>query len=441
MAAGLGFKTFTTGEVLTAADTNGYLMQGINVFASTAARDAAITSPQEGQFAFTKDTNGLWYYDGAAWVASGATGDIEGVTAGTGITGGGTSGTVTVSFDQTNFGGGQFSAGKNRIINGDFFVNQRAFTSTTTNAAYGFDRFSLAATDGTTTYTAQTFTPGAAPVTGYEAKNYARIVTTGQTLSTALSMLLQSIEDVRTYANQTVTVSFWAQAGTGTPKIAVELKQNFGTGGSPSADVNTYAGQVTLSTSWARYSVTIAVPSISGKTIGTDVNSSYLRLGLFVSAGSTFNTRTGSLGIQSNTFNIWGVQVEAGSTATPFQTATGTIQGELAACQRYFFAYTSPSSVSFYGNGQCTTTTKAFCVLPLPVTMRTTPTLTAPAATNFAVASATDSDVALTAIALRYSSLNSGEINCTTASGLVSGNATRLYGTSTSAYLQFSAEL
>jgi hypothetical protein len=97
MAAGQGFKTFTTGEVLTAGDVNGYLMQGINVFATTTARDAAITAPAEGQFAFTKDTNGLWYYDGAAWVASGATGDIEGVTAGVGISGGGTSGTVTVT--------------------------------------------------------------------------------------------------------------------------------------------------------------------------------------------------------------------------------------------------------------------------------------------------------------------------------------------------------
>ena len=86
MAAGLGFKTFTTGEVLTAADTNGYLMQGILVFATEAARNAAITSPQEGQFAFTKDTNSTWFYDGAAWVASGATGDVTGVTAGTGIT-------------------------------------------------------------------------------------------------------------------------------------------------------------------------------------------------------------------------------------------------------------------------------------------------------------------------------------------------------------------
>ncbi len=43
MAAGLGFKDFTTGEVLTAADVDGYLMQNIWVFASAAARDAAVT--------------------------------------------------------------------------------------------------------------------------------------------------------------------------------------------------------------------------------------------------------------------------------------------------------------------------------------------------------------------------------------------------------------
>jgi hypothetical protein len=97
MAAGQGFKTFVTGEVLTAGDVNGYLMQGINVFTNATARDAAILTPAEGQFAFTKDNNSLWYYDGAAWVASGATGDIEGVTAGVGISGGGTSGTVTVT--------------------------------------------------------------------------------------------------------------------------------------------------------------------------------------------------------------------------------------------------------------------------------------------------------------------------------------------------------
>jgi hypothetical protein len=97
MAAGLGFKTFAVGEVLSAANVNGYLMQGVLVFANATARDAAITSPQEGQFAFTKDNDSLWYYSGSAWVSSGATGDIEGVTAGVGISGGGTSGTVTVT--------------------------------------------------------------------------------------------------------------------------------------------------------------------------------------------------------------------------------------------------------------------------------------------------------------------------------------------------------
>lgn len=98
MAAGQGFKTFTTGEVLTAADVNGYLMQGINVFASSAARSAAITSPQEGQYSFLKDTNALEYYDGAAWVGA-PVGDITAVTAGVGISGGGTSGTVTITND------------------------------------------------------------------------------------------------------------------------------------------------------------------------------------------------------------------------------------------------------------------------------------------------------------------------------------------------------
>jgi hypothetical protein len=74
MAAGLGFKTFTTGEVLTSADTNGYLMQGVLVFASAAARDSAITSPQEGQFAYLKDTNVTTYYTGSTWANLDTTG-------------------------------------------------------------------------------------------------------------------------------------------------------------------------------------------------------------------------------------------------------------------------------------------------------------------------------------------------------------------------------
>jgi hypothetical protein len=74
MAAGQGFKTFTSGEVLTAADVNGYLMQGVGVFTDAANRDAEITSPQEGQFAFLKDTNVTTYYTGSAWANLDTTG-------------------------------------------------------------------------------------------------------------------------------------------------------------------------------------------------------------------------------------------------------------------------------------------------------------------------------------------------------------------------------
>jgi hypothetical protein len=67
--AGLGFKTFASGEVLTATNVNGYLMQQtIMVFADSSARDTAIASPSEGMFAYLSDTNLLTYYDGASWV-------------------------------------------------------------------------------------------------------------------------------------------------------------------------------------------------------------------------------------------------------------------------------------------------------------------------------------------------------------------------------------
>jgi hypothetical protein len=72
MAAGLGYKEFSTGDVLTAADANGYLAsQVVMVFASAAARTSAIASPQEGMISYLKDTNSTEYYSGSAWVAIG----------------------------------------------------------------------------------------------------------------------------------------------------------------------------------------------------------------------------------------------------------------------------------------------------------------------------------------------------------------------------------
>ena len=90
MAAGLGFKEFTTGDVLTAADANGYLAsQVVMVFASAAARTSAIASPQEGMISYLKDTNSTEYYSGSAWVAiGGASGGMTLInTGGTSLSG------------------------------------------------------------------------------------------------------------------------------------------------------------------------------------------------------------------------------------------------------------------------------------------------------------------------------------------------------------------
>jgi hypothetical protein len=289
-----------------------------------------------------------------------------------------------VADTQDNLGGAvaPFVAGKNKIINGDFFVNQRAFSSSTTSAAYGFDRWQPINADGTVTYSAQTFTAGTAPVSGYEAKNFARLVTSGQTLSTARASLNQNIEDVRTLAGQTTTVSFWAKAASGTPKVAVEWQQFMGSGGG-SSPTNTYGGQVTLSTSWARYSVTFSVPSLSGATVGT-VSDSTAVLYLYTSAGSNFNARTGSLGIQNVTIDFWGVQVEAGSVATPFTTASGSIGGELALCQRYYWKQAMVAgNYAPFGFGGFYSSTQHNVYVKNPIQMRTTASYSFSAANTF----------------------------------------------------------
>jgi hypothetical protein len=337
-------------------------------------------------------------------------------------------------------GANAFYAGKNKIINGDFNINQRTFTSNTTAGTFNFDRFYQNNSGGSFTVTPQTFTLGAAPVVGYEGKNYLQGITASQSAAGDFAFIGQNIEGVRSFAGQTVTISFWAKANTGTPKIAVELSQYFGTGGSPSATVSTAVGQVILSTSWTRQTITVVVPSISGKTIGTNNNDS-LGLILWTSAGSTFNARTGSLGIQNFTADIWGVQVEAGSSATDFQTASGSLQGELALCQRYYFrriAEGTNSVLSEFG-GALSTTSCRITINP-PVTMRVLPTavdFTAltlyDAALNSASATGVTVNSSISNKSLFYIAVDS--------TGLTQYRNYQIISSSSSGYLGFSAEL
>ena len=88
---------WVTGDILTAAQQNALAEQAISRFADATARDAGITSPTEGQFCYLTGTDALQFYDGSSWTATSLTADITGVTAGTNLSGGGSSGDVTVN--------------------------------------------------------------------------------------------------------------------------------------------------------------------------------------------------------------------------------------------------------------------------------------------------------------------------------------------------------
>ncbi len=259
--------------------------------------------------------------------------------------------------------GAQFVAGKNKILNSDMSVWQRS-TSTTVNADGSYfapDRFCSYYNAGgaTVTWSRQSFTAGTAPVAGYESAFFSRLSATSGSSTTEMGMT-QRIEDVRTFAGQTVTFSAWIKTDSAR-SVKFFLGQYFGSGGSSSVTV--LSTNVTTSTSWTRYSATVAVPSISGKTIGTN---SFLEAGIWLTVGNASGTPS---------LDVWGIQLEAGSVATPFTTATGTIQGELAACQRYYYRTGgSGGGFGYLGTGIATSTTGGEFQTVFPVTMRVTPT-------------------------------------------------------------------
>jgi hypothetical protein len=256
-----------------------------------------------------------------------------------------------------SWSGPAFIAGKNKIINGDFGIWQRGTgtTSTTYGIYSGADRFGYSSIGGTSTVSQQTFTPGAAPLSGYESTYFSRY-TIGSGVSYA--DMGQKIEDVRVFAGQTITFSFWAKSSTAA-QVTPYIYQNFGSGGS--AQGSTVGTAISLTSSWVRYSQTFSVPSISGKTIG---------------AGSFLGAYLPSVGtIPGSVIDTWGWQVEAGSVATAFSTATGTVQGELLAAQRYYFRISSGvtyGALTTVAWQQTSTITESN--LQFPVTMRVPPT-------------------------------------------------------------------
>jgi len=264
---------------------------------------------------------------------------------------------------------------ENRIINGafDFWQRGTSFTS----SGYGADRWSQAIDGGTVTQSRQAFALGDTFGNNNPTFFYRQTVS-GQSTSAQYAIISHAVESVRSYAGQTITLLGWARRSSGSGNMAVEGGQVFGSGGSPSSTVLLSPQTVTLTSSWAAFAVTIAVPSISGKTLGTN-NNDYFRVSFWTSAGSTYNARTNSLGLQTIGVDLWGIHIKQGTHTTSAvdlyrQPELGP---ELARCQRYYWRLSADDSVDVQnyfgvavGDG-----TNAYCPIQFPVQMRTTPTL------------------------------------------------------------------
>ena len=326
-----------------------------------------------------------------------------------------------------NVGFGQ--AGKNKIINGDFGIWQRGTSFTLTGSGannYTADRFNAQfdGTGATCTVSQQAFTAGAAPVAGYEGQFFARWNRSAAGSSNTLNYYKQAIEDVRTFAGQPVTLSFWAKADTART-LTAQIYQEFGSGGSGA--VLALNGTASVTTSWQRFTISATVPSITGKTVGTG---SSLTLYFIMPTGVAF------------TFDYWGVQLEYGSKATPFETATGTIQGELAACQRYYYRSTSSNAYGIFGSGIGYNSTTCAITTNLPVSMRVVPSsVDFSTLTLFDIVGASNTVTTCT-LDTNQTTFNTGVANISAASGITNYRTYYIRGNaSSSAYIAYNAEL
>jgi hypothetical protein len=268
----------------------------------------------------------------------------------------------SVSLELSSLNGGPLAGFRNRIINGNFDFWQRGTSfSVTSNGTFTTDRWQCVfnGSGATRTISRQSFTLGQTDVLN-EPTYFARYAQTVAGSGATFNNFEQRIEGVSTFAGRQVTISFYAKAATSFTLPGLSFAQNFGTGGSPSASVFTaFAASTAITTSFAKYSYTVNIPSISGKTLGSD-NNNFLSVIFSLPLNAAF------------TIDIAQVQLEPGAVATPFeQRPIGT---ELALCQRYFCRvdgeYKFDGAINSGGTSVSTGAMWYF-----PVSMRTLPNL------------------------------------------------------------------
>jgi hypothetical protein len=306
-----------------------------------------------------------------SWITNDV-GDITAVTAGTGLTGGGTSGAVSLAFDQASFGGAQGAAGKNGFLNGNLAIWQRGTSLPVTAGSltfYSADRFNAYRAVAGATVSRQT----TSDTTNLPTIQYcARVQRDSGNTATNQIFFAQGLESANSYrfAGQTITLSFYARRGanysSASNLLSVSLQQGTLTDANIISGFGGGLGDIitqtpTLTTTWQRFSYT-------GTSTATETQ-----------IGVLFGyTPSGTAGA-NDYFEVTGLQVEIGSAATPFQLATGNAASELAACQRYYYRAGNNDTAIYAAlsnSGFCQSSTVVIGVFALPVTMRQVPSST-----------------------------------------------------------------
>jgi hypothetical protein len=312
----------------------------------------------------------------------------------------------------------------NPVLNSSFQVWQRGTTGTANGvSAYNADRWTSYQNAGSITSSRQ----ATGDTTNLPMIQYCNRVqrNSGSTVTNTyfLSQPFETINSVA-YAGRTVTLSFYARAGANFSAASSLLYAQLNTG--TGTDQNNIAGftgaatpinsAATLTTTWQRFSFTGTLAS----------NITQLAMVFYYSP-------TGTAGA-NDFYEITGIQLEVGSVATPFKTYAGTIQGELAACQRY---YQASGVQSYYLAGTVNNTTDTLFGYQLIQTMRTAPTLTFSSTAHFTLE---PSSVAISSFNVANSTTT--KVSFYTAStGLTANQSKTLFGASGSANIQFSSEL
>ena len=253
--------------------------------------------------------------------------------------------------------------GRNRIINGNMQIAQRATSVTGSTAAASYislDRWASHASGATYNISQESVTVGGE--TGLPT-TFTKYLKFNPTTGADNCGIWQTIEDVDSVQG-TYTLSFYAK-GTNPAggSIGISLMQNFGSGGSTT--VNTPDAETfTLTGTWQRFTFTITPPSITGKTIGT---ASYYRI--------FFNQKADDNSATAWTLDITGVQLEVGTTATDFENLQ--YEQQLALCQRYCYKIGGDGSAyTPFAMGTSYNTVGGNALVNYPVAMRATPTMT-----------------------------------------------------------------